>query len=356
MVSQLEDAVDQVHPHDLLPSLRAISFVCPRCQRPISATADCYFCAPCGKTYPLHAGIPDFRLFPDPYLKWKEDRDRTDYVLRALHDLDLPSLLEHYWQASDITPKVLRGKFIRSAMLGEGRAQQVLSLVSGQDVGHPSDSRRVLDIGSGTGNFLAVAAPKFKQVVGVDIGMRWLHVSRRRFMDKGLQMPPLVCCCAEYLPFPDGYFDFIFSTSTLEFTKNPDKVLSECSRVLSGTGTVYLNTANRYSLARDPYSYLWGVGYLPRPWQVRYVRWRRNASYENVLPVSLGVLRRLSSKYFGGTAIGLADIDNESLSYLPRKVRSQVGLYRYLKKIPLLKKFLLWVAPQWNVKLSKKAV
>jgi len=353
MVSQLEDAVDHVHPNDLLSSLRAISFVCPRCKRPISATADCYFCAPCDKTYPLHAGIPDFRLFPDPYLKWKEDRDRTDYVLRALHDLDFPSLLEHYWQASDTTPQALRGKFIRSAMLGEGRARQVLSRVSGQNFGHPSDSRRVLDIGSGTGNFLAVAVPTFKRVIGVDIGMRWLHVSRRRFMDKGLEVPPLVCCCAEYLPFPDEYFDLIFSTSTLELTKDPDKVISECSRVLSGNGTVYLKTTNRYSLARDPYSYLWGVGYLPRPWQVRYVRWRRNASYENIRPVSLSGLKRLVSKHFSGAKIALADIDDESLSYFPRKVRSQVGLYRYLKRIPLLKQLLLWVTPQWNVELSK---
>ncbi len=59
-------------------------------------------------------------------------------------------------------------------------------------------------------------------------------------------------------------------------------------------GVLYINSVNRYSIGRDPYAYLWGVGFLPRRWQARYVRWRRDASYENIKTPSYRELKRIS--------------------------------------------------------------
>lgn len=339
--------------NSLLPSLSSLPLVCPQCREAVQLREACFYCSPCDRKYPLHGGIPDFRLSPDPYLDWEEDRKRTDFVIASLNRFNLEGLLEHYWSVSDVTPERLRGKYIRSAMLGESKAKRVLKILRDSPFNSTIIPEKLLDIGSGTGNMLAVAVSEFKQVVGLDVGMRWLHVCRRRFMDKGMEVPPLVCCNAEHLPFTDGYFDLITCSATLEFTRDQDKVFGECARTLDSNGGVYISTVNRYSIARDPYVYLWGVGLLPRAWQAPYVRWRRNASYENIRLLSLNELTCMARKYFRSIQVALPDIDDESLRQFSWAKRIQVRIYRLLRKAPLIRKLLLWVAPQWDIKLMK---
>jgi len=310
-------------------------------------------CSSCKKKYPRHDGIPDFRVFPDPYLDFEEDRKRTEIVLAGLKRHNLESLLKYYWSFSDITPEFLRRNFIRSALLGEQRAQRIVRLLENGTFNEPVVAASVLEIGCGTGNFLTVAVQHYKQVIGIDIAMRWLHASRRRFMDSHLPVSPLVCCCAEYLPFPDGMFDLIVTSSTLEFARDPSKVLSECARVLKANGSLLLNTVNRFSLARDPYAYLWGVGFLPRAWQARYVQWWRNASYENIRLLSFRKLNKMAAKYFAIREFVPTDIDDQALSQFSRFVRLQVHIYRRLKRLPLFAFLLKWVGPGWDAKLGK---
>ena len=40
-------------------------------------------------------------------------------------------------------------------------------------------------------------------------------------------------------------------------------------------GRAFFTANNRYAPLLEPQMRLWGVGYLPRPWQRRYVAWRR---------------------------------------------------------------------------------
>jgi ubiquinone/menaquinone biosynthesis C-methylase UbiE/uncharacterized protein YbaR (Trm112 family) len=339
-------------PGSLLESLQGVPFVCPLCRGELDIEEDAYQCSPCGRTYPLHEGIPDFRVFPDPFLSFEEDRRRTELVLAALGRFDLHGLLEYYWSYSDITPPPLRARFVRSAMLGEKRAQRVVSLLGGESDRPGNAVRRVLEIGSGTGNFLAVARG-YKQVIGIDIAMRWLHLSRQRFLDKGLTVPPLVCCCAEHLPFPDGLFDLAVCSATLEFTQDANQVLSECARTLRPHGFLYISTVNRYSITQDPYAALWGVGFLPRSWQARYVHWRRKASYEHIRLLSLRELRTLASRHFAEAEIALPVVDRELLSGLPWRNRLQGAAYCRVRKLPLFEPVFKWIGPQWDVKLCK---
>lgn len=335
-------------PDSLLPSLRSTPFICPLCHKEPDVLRDAYHCSPCGKAYPLHGGIPDFRVFPDPFLDFQEDHDRTEAVLGALDHHDLESLLEYYWSMSDITPEALRVKFIRSAMLGEQRAQRTLRILDDGNSKELLAAKKVLEIGSGTGNFLAVAGPKCEQVVGIDIAMRWLHVSRRRFMDLSIPVPPLVCCCAEHLPFPDEMFDLIISSGTLEFVSDQNKTLSECARCMKDDGSLLINTVNRFSIAQDPYAYLWGVGFLPRSLQAQYVRWRRNAVYDNTRLLSFRELDLMAAKYFSKRTFFLPDIDDSSLNRFPSHTRLQVQIYRVLKRAPVSPLLLKWFGPGWD--------
>jgi ubiquinone/menaquinone biosynthesis C-methylase UbiE len=355
MDTQKQRTTSIAYPKDVLPALRDISFVCPLCRAPVEVFEDGYHCEHCQKNYLLYAGIPDFRVFPDPYLTYEEDRERTDIVLTALNTHRLEDLLKHYWSFSDITPQSLRSDFIRSAMRGEDRAKRAIEIFEDGTFGRKVTGNNVLEVGSGTGNFLALASGCYRQVVGVDIAMRWLHLSRRRFIDRGLPDPPLVCCCAEFLPFPDDTFDLITSTSTLEFVNDQTKFLSECSRVVTNEGSVHINTANRFSITKDPYAQLWGVGYLPYSWQPGYVRRLRDATYKT-RTLSWRSLKRLANRYFPFQKDVLPDIGASTLRELPSLKRKQVLLYRALKRLPFFSWVLRQFGPGWEIILQKKPI
>ncbi len=345
------------YPDGLLPSLRDIHLVCPLCRRELSVQADAYECRSCQRVYGLHAGIPDFRVFPDPYLSVAEDHARTDIVLQGLETQpDLESLLEFYWSFSDVTPIPLRKKFVRSAMVAGVKAKRIMRTLADTTFVRsltPETTRSVLDIGAGTGGFVAAATARYETVVGTDIAMRWLHVSRRRYMDLGVPVPPLVCCCAEHLPFPDGAFDLVVAAATIEFVRDQDAVLEESARVLSRDGSMFLQSVNRYALSGDPYVYLWGVGFLPRAWQARYVRWRRDASYENIRLLSHRELHRMAASHFRHQEYALPDVDAEVLERFPVVTRAMVHVYRRLKRLHGIAFILRSLGPGWDVKLSK---
>jgi SAM-dependent methyltransferase len=340
------------YPAHILPALRGVQFVCPLCRGDLVVLANGYHCGRCQKKYLMQDGIPDFRVFPDPYLNLAEDYERTEIVLAGLERYDLEKLLEYYWSFSDITPEKLRPKFVRSAMLGEERARRTLEIFEDGTFKKKIAAKKVLEIGSGTGNFLALAAGRYEQVVGVDIAMRWLHVSRRRFMDQGIPVPPLVCCCAEYLPFADNSFDLVVATSTLEFVNDQAKVLSECERMLTACGVMFINSVNRYALARDPYSYLWGVGFLPRRWQGAYVRWRSDATYK-AKTLSYPELNRLARLKFPDREFALPDVGSAALKQFSTLTRLQINIYRLLKKLPAFSLLLKQIGPGWDAVFRK---
>ena len=355
MQAQLQVSQNQTHPLDLLPSLREVAFVCPLCRNDLDILTEGYKCESCEKEYTLHDGIPDFRVFPDPYLNFEEDYERTEIVLAGLHKYNLEKLLEYYWTFSDITPEDLRQKFIDSVMRGEKRARHTLEVFENGTFKKNITAKRVLEIGSGTGNFLEAADGRFERVIGIDIAMRWLHVSRRRFIDAGLPVPPLVCCCAEYLPFADSSFDLVVATSTLEFVADQKKVLSESARVLNDDGVFFVNSVNRFALARDPYAYLWGVGFVPRGWQAAYVRWRRDAVYKT-RTLSYNELNRLARPNFSSREFALPDIDSSTLRQFSAFTRFQVYVYRFFKKLPVFSPLFKQIGPGWDVALRNSTV
>lgn len=350
----LSSKEESVFDSSLSKSLEAVSFVCPSCRTSLagSGASGSYHCEVCKKEYSSCAGVPDFRVFPDAFFSVEEDRKRSEAMLEVIDRFSFTELLEYYWSLSDITPPLLRRKFLRSAAMGEHRARRVLSSFQDGTFKRVVRARRVLDVGSGNGNFLVVAAEHYSQVIGIDIGMRHLHVSRRRFMDRGVPIPALACCCAEYLPFPDGYFDLIVISSTLEFARDKDRILSECARTLAPGGALYIQTVNRYSISRDPYAYLWGVGFLPRRSQAAYVRWRRQAVYGHIKTISLRELKRLTARHFTQRQIALPDIDISVLPNFSWTTRLQIRVFKTLRTWPVFRHVFVSLGPGWEILLS----
>ena len=96
----------------------------------------------------------------------------------------------------------------------------------------------VLDVGCGTGLLLQAVARSESGVrmAGVDPTPEMLEIARGRLTpDVALESGR-----AEQLPFDDGEFSIVVSTSTLHFIREPRKALSEMVRVLEPGGRVVI--------------------------------------------------------------------------------------------------------------------
>jgi ubiquinone/menaquinone biosynthesis C-methylase UbiE len=101
---------------------------------------------------------------------------------------------------------------------------------------------KVLEIGSGTGHALIALAHlvgRNGHVEGVDLSPGMVAVASRRIQKAGLaDRVSLQTADATCLPFPEGQFQCVFLSFTLELFKASDipVVLAECWRVLSPGG------------------------------------------------------------------------------------------------------------------------
>lgn len=101
---------------------------------------------------------------------------------------------------------------------------------------------RILDIGSGTGDYLRVLQKRYPRadVMGVDLSWGMLQQSEpRRWWQK---RAILVQSDAKALPFADGSFDLITSNLMLFFAPDIKAVFAEVNRVLAPGGALLFST------------------------------------------------------------------------------------------------------------------
>lgn len=326
-----------------------MSLACPMCKGDLSADADAFQCSHCVKRFPIINGIPDFRVYPDPYLSFEEDMRRVQLVLDKFNDYSLEQLLHYYWSYSDTTPNSLRSKYIAAAIVAEKKSEILLNSFTEQDY---ANSFSLLDVGCGTGGLLLAAQKRGLSVVGADIAMRWLQITRKRFVEAGEQTPPLICCCAEYLPFRPKQFDAIVLSQTYEFVKNQSMLIEETARLLTDRGSTLVKTVNRFALGKDPYVHLFAIGFLPRNMQAIYARLLAGADYEKIYLNGLNEIRRKAERYYQSIDVSLPDLDWQTISQESLTTRAQAYLYEQLKKHSFFFQFLLNFGPGWTLKTS----
>lgn len=132
-----------------------LNLCCPRCKGQLQKSTKTYTCIACKKDFPIMYGIPDFRLFGDPYLGFENDYTRTKLIVENMNRFNLEGLLKFYWSNSPETPNNLREKFVRAALLGEAKAKEILKSLPRF---HNDMEKSILEIGCGTGGFLVSAA------------------------------------------------------------------------------------------------------------------------------------------------------------------------------------------------------
>jgi len=108
----------------------------------------------------------------------------------------------------------------------------------------PEGSKRLLDIGCGSGAKLFEFANRGYEVWGVDVGVDAIRLCKEllpqsHFVQGELQETGL----------PDGYFDYIRIDNALEHVQNPKEVIRECRRLLCEGGQLMVYVPHGRSLS-----------------------------------------------------------------------------------------------------------
>ena len=119
------------------------------------------------------------------------------------------------------------------------------------DVVSPEDmfsGRVVLDIGCGAaGKSLYYASLGAEKVYGIDVVEAYAEQSAALAREKGFEDKfEFRLCDAAATDFPDDFFDTIIMNDSMEHVAEPEKVLSECYRVLKKDGRLFVNFCPYY--------------------------------------------------------------------------------------------------------------
>jgi ubiquinone/menaquinone biosynthesis C-methylase UbiE/uncharacterized protein YbaR (Trm112 family) len=315
-------------------------FVCPACHGPLEASAAAYLCRPCDKRYPIVCGIPDFRLAPDPYIGILEDRRKAERLIEESADRTFEQLLHHYYAVTPEDPPDLAERWTARALAEVDIAS---GLVAATRWSAPA-GRRLLDVGCSTGALLVALADRHPDGTGVDVALRWLAIGRVRLREARVEAT-LVCANAEHLPFPDGSFGLVACVDTLEHLSDAAAGMREAHRVSSMGAPLLCTANNRLTPLPEPNIHLWGVGYLPRRWQARYVRWRRKDLHPyRIRLLTAGELERCAR----GAGYDKVTVDAAPIvaPHARPAMRPALGLYERLRTKPIMASLLRALGPR----------
>ena len=313
--------------------------------------ATCLICAACGAVYDVVAGIPDLRV-PTP--AWVDfDLDKAEARrLAALGGVSAETLAREVFAARpNWTPARIAFR-TRQVVEGPARARREIDgwlapLVRGRGP--------LLEIGCGTGGVLA-ALPPSTEAIGIDVSLAWLVVAQHACCGSMERDVPLAAAVAEALPLADGSVRGVLALDVIEHVADLRPVLEEIDRVSGADAVLAFATPNRFSLGAEPHVGVWGVGWLPRPLQPRYVQWRTGEPYSFARLLSaretVGLVRRHTR--FDAAAEAPPIPDEELAQFAPR--RAALGrAYNALSRVPGLRRVFVWIGPFFHVTGRRRA-
>lgn len=122
--------------------------------------------------------------------------------------------------------------------------------------------KKILDLGSGRGNFLISVAMEGGDIYGLEKNKKYIIEALKKSNKNNLSIK-VIEGVAENLPFKDKEFGFINISEVIEHVKNPGLLIKESYRVLKKGGSAYLSVPSRFGI-NDPHFHLHFVNFLPR--------------------------------------------------------------------------------------------
>jgi ubiquinone/menaquinone biosynthesis C-methylase UbiE len=133
--------------------------------------------------------------------------------------------------------------------------------------------RRALDMGCGSGRWALLAAPLVETLVAADASAEALVVARANVTAPNVSF---VQCTPETLPFPENYFDFIFSLGVLHHIPDTQAAVRSLAAKLAPGGTLLLYLYYAFDNRPRWFRWLWKISDLVRrsisrlPFPLRY--------------------------------------------------------------------------------------
>ena len=106
----------------------------------------------------------------------------------------------------------------------------------------------ILEVGVGAGTDHLQWARAGARCYGVDMTNAAINTTQERLAMYGFHSN-LKQLDAELLPFPDGFFDLVYSWGVIHHSENPERIIAEIYRVLKPNGVFKGMLYGRYSLA-----------------------------------------------------------------------------------------------------------
>jgi uncharacterized protein YbaR (Trm112 family) len=133
---------------------KGIEICCPACRGGLGWLAgpgSALRCGDCGQHYPVICGIPDLRVFPDPYVDMEADRAKGLQVAEQLGNFDFAGLVDFYYSITSIVPPQHAHQYKRGLLAGVPRAETALRAweAVSPSGGKANNSEKLLEIGAG---------------------------------------------------------------------------------------------------------------------------------------------------------------------------------------------------------------
>lgn len=320
--------------------------VCPFCRgdlcEAVAGEESNLTCRGCGRTFPVICGIPDLRVLPDPYISFEGDRTKARMLYSRFGDLDFAGIIALYYHITPETPA--HDVRANTARLLNGVAKAESTLEGWSASFGEVRGQSLLDVGCGTAPLLAASQPRFARAIGIDVGLRWLVVAKRRLLELGLDIP-LVAACGEALPFRDGTFDAVSMDSFLEICRDGDAALREACRVLRPSGSLLVSTPNKFSIGPDPHIGVPGGGFLPQfiVDTLAKQRMARPPIRHFFTARSLG--RAMRRAGFAAARVELPSVSDAQQAVLGRTGQRAARWYNALRRTPIARQALFAVGP-----------
>lgn len=315
---------------------------CPKCRTPVTDAEEWIKCPTCHSCYEVIDGIPDFRISTDFWLDICKDRDDARALASQYSTDDVEGLVRKIYSSRsdwDEARVDLRTRQVLEA------PRRLMREIDGW-LEEVSREAPFLDLGCGPGMLLAAAAHKGRVGIGIDASLAWLVVAKRLITLWGGR-PVLAAGLADALPVADNSMQATICLDVIEHVADPQALLREVNRITRrGKGMIALSTPNRFSLAAEPHVAVWGVGWLPRPWQAAFVRWRSDKSYTYTRLLSTWEAARLMRHNTDTDfRVLLPEIPAEELQCFPGYRRFLARVYNRLIRLSALRGLFLVICP-----------
>lgn len=302
-------------------------------------------CADCGVKYPAVDGIPDLRARDGASTYADDDLEDARRLAAACRGASLEEVMDKLCDRpeNDDATRALR---VRQIMESPERLREPFG---GWLRPCLSKDETFLDVGCGSGGLLAMAATLGYPAAGIDASMAML-VAARYMIEAHGGVARLACAYGEALPIASERLGGVTMYDSIEHVTDVRKTIAEANRVLKPGCAMAMSTPNRYSLSTEPHVFVWGVGWLPRPWQNAYVRWRSGLDYSHTQLLSTWEMARVLKRHEGlQFEISVPQVPAEEIAHFSPRRALLARLYNTVASFRIFRFALLAVGPFFQV-------